>query len=133
MPYFILAKILLAALFASNLHPGDPKSAETGTWGGDRMILEVSEKGAEVELDCAHGNVTQPMELDKRGDFDVAGTFTPEHGGPVRRDEINASSPAHYSGHVEGTTMTLTIVYGEKRLGPFTLTHGARPLLTKCR
>jgi hypothetical protein len=104
-----------------------------GTWGGEHITLAVSETGAQAEFDCAHGKITQPMALDKRGDFDVAGNFTPEHGGPVRRDETAASYPAHYSGHVEGDTMTLTIVLEKEKLGPFTLTHGSRPLLRKCR
>jgi len=52
----------------------------------DTFCWKASEKGAEVEFDCAHGQMTQRTTLDRHGDFDVAGTFTPEHGGPVRRD-----------------------------------------------
>ena len=141
MHCFILAKVSLVALLipaafkvpASNLHAGDPQSIATGTWGGEHMALEVSAKGADAELDCAHGKITQPIVLDNRGDFDAAGTFTREHGGPVRRDEAPTSSPAHYSGRVVGDTMTVTIVLEKEKLGPFTLTHGGRPLLRKCR
>src|ERR1700716_3009485 len=57
----------------------DAGSVASGTWGGEHIVLEVSEKGADVELDCAHGEVTQHITLGKHGDFDVAGTFTPEH------------------------------------------------------
>jgi hypothetical protein len=104
-----------------------------GTWGGDHVILEVSEKGAEVEFDCARGQITQPITLDKHGDFDIAGTFTPEHGGPVGRDEAAAPARARYSGHVDGDTMSLTVTLGEEKAGTYTLTRGSRPILRKCR
>ncbi len=105
----------------------------TGAWGGEHIILEVSEKGAEVEFDCARGQVAQPLTLDKHGDFDVAGTFTLEHGGPVRRDENAQAAPARYSGHVDGQTMSLTVTLGKEKVGIFTLTRGSRANLTKCR
>jgi hypothetical protein len=109
------------------------KIVSTGTWGGDHIILEVSEKGAEVEFDCAHGQVTQPMALNQKGDFDVPGTFSPEHGGPVMRDEAVTSNPARYSGHVGGDTMALTVTQGKENIGTFTLTRGGQPKLRKCR
>ena len=115
-----------------NAAPGATAVA-TGAWGGEHIILEVAEKGAEVEFDCARGQVTQPIRLDKHGDFDVAGTFTSEHGGPVRRDESAQVSPARYSGHVDGQTMSLTVTLGKEKVGIFTLTRGSRPNLTKCR
>jgi hypothetical protein len=112
---------------------GKARLLPEGTWGGEHITLEVSEKGAEVELDCAHGQVAQPIALDKRGDFEVAGTFTPEHGGPVLRDEKVSDRPAHYAGHVEGGTMTLTVVLGTEKVGSFTLTRGSTGKVTKCR
>jgi hypothetical protein len=111
----------------------DARSIATGTWGEEHITLEVSEKGAEVDFDCAHGQVPQPITLDKNGDFDVAGTFTHEHGGPVRRDENPADVPARYSGHVDGHTMTLTVTFGKEKLGAFTLAHGSLTNLRKCR
>ena len=110
----------------------DDRTVANGTWGGEHIILEVSEKSS-VELDCAHGQVVQPITLDKRGDFDVAGTFTPEHGGPVRRDENTPPAAARYSGHVTGDTMTLTITLGKENIGTYTLTRGSNPILRKCR
>ncbi len=105
----------------------------TGTWGGEHILLQVSDKGAEVEFDCAHGQITQPMAVNQHGDFDVPGTFTAEHGGPVRRDEPASVNQARYSGHVEGDTLSLTVALEKDTLGPFSLTHGGRPILTKCR
>ncbi len=122
--------ILLQASIRAATHGS---TLANGTWGGEHLILEVSEKGAEAEFDCARGQVTQRITLDKHGDFDVAGTFTPEHGGPVRRDENTPPTPVRYSGHVASDTMSLVIIRGEEKLGSFTLAHGAHPMLRKCR
>jgi hypothetical protein len=111
----------------------DDNAVAPGTWGGDHIILEVSEKGAAAEFDCAHGQITQPIRFDRHGDFDVAGTFTPEHGGPVRRDQNAPDLPARYSGHVDGRTMNLTVALAKEDLKVFTLTRGSLPNLGKCR
>ena len=108
-------------------------SVSEGSWGGEHMILEVSAKGAEIELDCAHGEITQHLSLDRHGNFDVAGTFAPEHGGPLLRDENTPPKQARYSGHVDGNTMSLTVTAGKEKVGMFTLTRGSHPLLRKCR
>jgi hypothetical protein len=127
---FVLSGVLLQA---GTRAASDASAIATGTWGGEHIVLQVSEKGADVEFDCAHGQVTQPITVDKHGDFDVAGTFTPEHGGPVRRDENTPSASARYSGHVDGDTMSLTVTHGEEKVGIYTLNRGSRPNITKCR
>jgi hypothetical protein len=111
----------------------DGRALATGAWGGEHIVLEVSERGAEAEFDCAHGQVTQPIMLDKHGDFDVAGTFTREQGGPMRRDENVTAAPARYLGHVDGHIMSLTVTLGKGKMGSFTLIRGSLPNLTKCR
>jgi len=131
----LIALLVLSSVF---LQPGveaaeDARAVATGAWGGEHILLEVSEKGAEAEFDCAGGQITQPITLDKHGDFDVAGTFTPEHGGPVRRDVDAPAAPARYSGHVDGHTMSLTVTLGKEKVGFFTLTRGSHPILKKCR
>jgi hypothetical protein len=63
----------------------------------------------------------------------VEGTFSPEHGGSVRRNETPVQSDARYMGQIVGTTMTLKVIRAETDLGSFTLMRGARPRLKKCR
>lgn len=94
----------------------------------------MSADGAAVELDCAHGRVEGKIRLDTDGRFDIAGTYVRERGGPVREQEEDSSLPAHYKGSVEGSTLTLTITLAEsgETLGPFELTRGRTPRLTKC-
>ena len=127
---FALSGVLLQA--GTQTAP-DASVVANGAWGGEHIVLQVSGKGADVEFDCAHGQVTQQITLDKHGDFDVAGTFTPEHGGPVRRDENTPSASARYSGHVDGDTMSLTITLGKEKVGIYTLNRGSRAHVTKCR
>src|SRR5438874_8549559 len=130
---FLIA--LTAGILYSTSLPGleNVKMNVVGTWGGEHVILDVSKNGAVLEFDCAHGQIDQPLILDKKGRFDVRGTFTPEHGGPVRRDEITPSSAARYSGQVKGDVMTLKVVGGGVDVGIFTLNRGTHPLLRKCR
>src|SRR5581483_3873216 len=97
-----------------------------GTWGGDHITLQVTEKGADVEFDCAHGRITQPIRLDHKGNFNLRGTFAPEHGGPVLRDEGSHDEPVRYVGHTDGRTMTLTVNREKEKLGAFVLAH-SRP------
>jgi hypothetical protein len=130
----ILSLALWGVLLPSSMQAAPDASAlATGAWGGEHIILDVSDKGAELEFDCAHGQVTQPITVDRHGNFDIAGTFTPEHGGPVRRDENTPPAPARYSGHVDGSAMSLTVTLGKETVGVFTLSRGSRPNLTKCR
>ncbi|HWX53657.1 MAG TPA: hypothetical protein VN176_03600 [Verrucomicrobiae bacterium] len=128
----VLSSVLLQDRAGAGAHHHHHAVA-TGTWGGEHIVLTVSDKGAEVEFDCAHGAITQPMTLDKHGDFSVTGSFTPEHGGPVLRDENTPSAAARYSGHVAGDTMSLSITRGEEKIGTYTLTRGSHPMLRKCR
>jgi hypothetical protein len=59
-----------------------------GGWGGEHIEFVVNDNGAEVDYDCAHGRINQPIVLDKNGKFNLAGTYVTEHGGPVRIDEV---------------------------------------------
>jgi hypothetical protein len=135
-------RILLIVLLASCCAPfhsagvnalKDSKTITTGMWGGEHILLEVSRNGGEVEFDCARGHITQPLALNGHGGFDLPGTFTPEHGGPVRRDEVPTPLRARYSGHVDGDSMTLTVTLEKDNVGTFTLGRGQPPNLRKCR
>ena len=107
---------------------------EAGTWGGQHIQLTVRADGAGIEYDCANGTVTGALELDAEGRFDLRGTHTREHGGPVRVDEEPESHPARYEGRVSGRTMTLSVTLTDtnERVGNFTLTLGREGRIFKC-
>ncbi|HEY0377669.1 MAG TPA: hypothetical protein VGC87_12160 [Pyrinomonadaceae bacterium] len=105
-----------------------------GVWGGQHIRMEVTADGAELDYDCAHSTIDQPIVLDRQGRFEVKGKFTREHGGPVRNNETPNSTPVRYNGQVEDQTMTLTITHDEtgEDFGSYTLTEGSQGRLMKC-
>ena len=109
-------------------------SVTQGVWGGQHVRLEVSDKGATLEFDCAHGNIVEPLTLDRAGRFEAKGTYAQEHGGPVRETETDSSQPAKYSGTIKNKTMTLsiTLINPAKSLGTFTLEQGSEGTIVKC-
>ena len=107
-----------------------------GVWGGEHIRVQVTESGASIEYDCAHGTMDQPLTLDSQGRFEVKGTHVRERGGPVRRDDKPDSHPARYTGRVEGQTMTLTVTLTDAQDAAgntYTLTRGDEGHLFKCR
>ncbi|HYX41875.1 MAG TPA: hypothetical protein VE821_09275 [Pyrinomonadaceae bacterium] len=106
----------------------------TGVWGGEHVRLQVTDDGATIEYDCAHGTLAGPLALDGQGRFSVTGTYARE-GGPVRVDAAPAGVPARYTGSVQGRTLTLTTTLTDKdqNVGTFTLTQGSEGRLWKCR
>jgi len=105
-----------------------------GAWGGDHVGLLLTGTGGTLEYDCAHGTIDQPFVIDSAGRFQLAGTHTREHGGPIRRDEKPDKHPARYTGSVNGDRMTLTVTLTDtnEALGTFTLTRGRMARVFKC-
>ena len=111
------------------------KGLPVGLWGGEHISMEVTERGATVEYDCAHGTIDQRITVDRRGRFNVSGKQVAEHGGPVRQNEQLAGYPVRFAGQVNGKTMKLTVRNSvtKELVGIFTLVYGAEPKLRKCR
>jgi hypothetical protein len=140
---FIFPLLLLWQSSACHTSPANMNNAPaekrieipSGTWGGEHINLEVTAGGANVEFDCAHGIVSEPLETDNAGRFAAKGTFAFEHGGPVRESEAPANRQVNYSGTIKGARMTLTITFVDsaKSLDSFTLIKDKEGRLTKCR
>lgn len=105
-----------------------------GTWGGNHISVEVTDEGARIEYDCAHGRITEPLKVDSQGRFSAKGTHVRERGGPVRADSEDQGEPVVYSGTTDGKTATLKVVSSatEEVIGTFTLTLGKKTRLMKC-
>jgi hypothetical protein len=110
-------------------------SAEDTVWGGPHVHLVMTAKGAELEFDCAHGQIKAPIKGDSEGRFDLPGTFVRERGGPIRSDETPAEEAVRYSGRIVGDSMTLTItlVDSHEKLDTFSLARGKEGRLWKCK
>ena len=107
----------------------------TGIWGGDHIRAEVTDRGAEIEFDCAHGAIEEAIALNSKGGFDVPGKYAPEHGGPVRNNEASKEISVRYVGSVRDSEIGLTIINTDTKetIGAFTLTHGNDGRVMKCR
>ena len=102
-----------------------------GLWGGPHAAVEFEGGLADVQFDCASGTFDDPIGL--KGKFMVNGTYRIGASGPVRVGQIFKSQPARYSGEVVEHVMTLNVALEDgTALGPFTLTEGAAPQLTRC-
>jgi hypothetical protein len=129
--------VFLAAFLAASPTPAPagPRVAE-GRWGGVGIALDVTASGARVELDCAHGTIEGPLELDADGGFDRPGLLARERPGPVRMDEETEEKgkPVRYVGRLEGETLTLRIIRPDARQPPSPLSAvlGRSPRLHKC-
>ena len=104
-----------------------------GTWGGQGIAMEVSDEGAEIDFDCAHGRITEKIATDADGKFETKGVFERERGGPQRMGENN-EQPAVYRGSIKEKTMTLTIelTRNNETVDTFTLTQGKTGRIHKC-
>jgi hypothetical protein len=136
----VLAGVLTGALMlaggsATNLQRGQESSTTPDVWGGHDISMKVTPQGATLEFDCAHGNILEPIKANAKGEFTARGTYTPERGGPVSRDNPPPDLPATYKGSIDGDTMRLEIMLAEKDQAPepFTLTRGKVGRLVKCR
>jgi hypothetical protein len=105
-----------------------------GTWGGQHIGMEVTDNGARIEYDCAHGTINHQIVSDSNGEFAAKGFHVQERGGPVREGEESDGQPARYTGRTNGKTMTLTVtvVDTNETIGTFTLRYGKQPRITKC-
>lgn len=105
-----------------------------GQWGAQGVSMEVSDSGATLDFDCAHGSISEAMVPDSSGKFVVKGFFATEHPGPIREGEDTSGQPATYTGAVDGQTLTLTIrlTGTSETIGTFTLTYGKMGRIRKC-
>jgi hypothetical protein len=112
----------------------EPSRLPAGVWGGDHISMTVGDTSTHFELDCGHGDLPAAPTVDRQRQFEIAGNYVHEHGGPIRQGEIPETHPAIYSGTVASTTMTLTIRLSDTKesIGPFTLVSGSLGRVLKC-
>jgi hypothetical protein len=110
--------------------PGNPE-----VWGGTHASMVMSEANATLEFDCAEGVILSSIKPDANGDFSVDGTYTPQRGGPVKKDSPPNDLPATYKGTIHGDTMHLEVILSNKdqQPPPLTLTRGQAGRVVKCR
>ena len=127
--WVVVASMLLTTSCATTM---DKPDYLVGTWGGPHAGIAFHIT-ADVQFDCAGGSIDVPVYLAKDGSLQVKGTYREGSPGPVRVGQIFRSQPATYSGNVTDQAMTLKVELEDGSLvGPFNLTQGAPPQLTRC-
>lgn len=113
--------------------PQKGRALPPGAWGGLHISLEVTDMGAQINYDCAHGRISEKIVPDSDGAFEVKGFHTPERPGPTREGEDN-EQPAVYRGSIHEDTMTLTVRLSghDEPVGTFELTRGNAGKIRKC-
>src|ERR1044072_1711527 len=92
--YGFVVLFLLVVCGAVLVYSGMMQRIRRGEWGGAHIHMDVGEQSATIEYDCAHGEIAGPLTIDDEGKFKLRGTFTPEHGGPIRGGESGNSKTA---------------------------------------
>ena len=111
-----------------------------GLWGGPHAGASFAGGLADLQFDCASGTIDDPIMLTDVGPFSVKGTYRTGAPGPIKVGQFFKSQGALYSGEIakgaaknSGRVMTLSVALEDgTTLGPFTLTEGAPPQLTRC-
>ena len=105
---------------------------EFTTWGGSHIGLVITVSGANVEYDCAEGEILEPIRL-VDGKFNALGLHYMGIGGPIGVDRVHPR-PARYQGSVKGDemTMTVTLTDTQEKVGTYTLTRGESAHVVKC-
>lgn len=104
---------LYLSMLACHGSPTEPRvhAIADGRWTGDGACLmvrsspNISPYTSTLIAGCGHGEFPTP-DIRSDGTFDIDGTFRIE-AGPI---SIDPAPPAHYSGSLTNTTLTLTVV-----------------------
>jgi len=127
------AAALVVLLAACSGSPTEPRTSAlaNGVWsGGGACLRVVSDPNvlphtSTFTFGCGRGEFPTP-DLRRDGTFDADGTFVIEVG-PVSQ---NPPPPAHFSGRLQGATLTLTVT--PQTLAPATYTLHYTPAAAQC-
>lgn len=110
-----------------------------GMWGGPHVGAMFQGGLADVQFDCASATIDEPVYPAAEGAFVVKGTYRTGAPGPIKVGQFFKSQEATFAGKVtkgaKGAprTMVLTIALEDGTpLGPFALTEGSPPQVTRC-
>ena len=103
---FLVALVACGGLLGCNRNPAGPTAGPlaTGRWAGDGACLSVADTACNIAVGCGHGQFPRPT-IRADSTFDVDGTYRIEVG-PI---SIEPAPPAHFSGVVTGSRLTLNV------------------------
>lgn len=113
----------------------NPKNIDVlGIWGGQGVTLEINENSSNFEFDCATAMINSKLKTTDNQIDTQFGTFTYEHGGPIKIDEKPDIHPAQFRGEIKNDSMTIIItILDQKRPDQvFKLKKGEMGRVFKC-
>ena len=111
---------------------GQGPTTLSGSWGGPGVGLVLEGGLGTVEYDCASGTIDQPIPS-AEVPFSVTGTHRTGAPGPIRVGQIFTSQRATYTGLAVKQDLTLSVKLEDgTELGPYKLTQGTPPQITRC-
>lgn len=133
--FLIVVSLVLLVGSSVASRPRKMQRIPTGAWGGPHIRIDVEQRSATIEYDCANGTIDGPLTVDSRGRFTWRGAHNREHGGPIRIDEQANTQRVIYTGSVKGDTMTLTVKLADTNevLETYTLKRGSLGRVLKCK
>ena len=132
--------LCVALLPAGCATPGNASDHLLGIWGGPHAGASFQGGLADLTFDCASGTIDDPIYPTQDGAFSAKGTYRTGAPGPVKVGQFFKSQDAVYSGQVAKAAakggprvMTLSVTLDDgTALGPFTLSEGTPPQITRC-
>lgn len=107
------------------------KRVPFGVWGGEHIRMDVTRGGAEIEFDCARGQLLAPLVLDRNGSFRQKGIYKADAAAPAKQGSSRWN--AIYVGTLSGTRLHLELsVSGVEGRRAFDLDYGQPGSLSKC-
>src|ERR1700687_2202824 len=104
---WVVALVACGGLLACNRNPVGPSGGPlaNGRWAGAAACLAVADTGCNLAVGCGHGQFPRPI-IRADDTFDIDGTYRIEVG-PI---SIEPAPPAHFSGVVTGSRLTLNVM-----------------------
>ena len=136
---FVMLLAGSAALASCNTLEGKPDHV-IGIWGGPHAGLDFQGGLGDVQFDCASGTIDDPLYPAPDGSFSLKGTYRTGAPGPIKVGQFFKSQGAVYAGQITAgpvknspRVMTLHVALENgTNVGPFTLSEGTPPQLTRC-
>jgi hypothetical protein len=97
-----------------------PPALTAGHWGGP-VCVEVLASEIDVTGQCAFGSFARPAAVDPDGHFETDGKWLAGVGPVI----LPGGEPAHLSGLVQGTKLTVIVQTATATMGPEVVEYGA--------
>ena len=126
MGWIVLAGALSATLWGACQSPTATGGILlTGQWGSEQGRLTATQVSTTFNGACGAGSTTEPIMLDKKGRFDIVGTYGAAG---------TAQAAARFRGAVGSRTLTLRVLRGDSTdaVAPIVLNLGQQPALATC-